>query len=263
MRVVVYTRVSTDEQIPESQMVEVEKYCRDKGYTIVKVFEEKDVSGAIDPLDRPVFREMLEFVKREGITTIVMYDITRFYRPERPMDAMIRLREIMERYGVVIEFVAEPQIQDPMLEELWRFLKSFIAGYERRMIAQRTKYGIERVKREGRLYHRPTLLHYFAYVYFGKPKPEGNTEGIFRELSPEELEYAARIFVMTIDRHRRDTTWSSLPFVLVEKEPIFRELYNYFPHAPKSPQAYKRAYMLAKSITSTSDVVATTRRRFT
>lgn len=250
-RVAVYSRVSTEEQITESQLVEVMEYCRQKGYTVVKVFEE-EISGAVDPLERPVFREMLEFVRRENIVAIVIYDMTRFYRAPSPTLALARLNDIMEKYGVIIEFVAEPQIQDPLLNELWRFMKAFISTYERMMISMRTRYGLRRVREEGRLYHRPTLLHYFAYVYLGKPKPKDDErDGLFLDLTIDKFQHAARAFILIVERYRQKVPWSSLPAVLIQHEPLIQTMYEYFPNAPRSPEAYKRAYELAKQVTKT------------
>lgn len=252
VRVVVYTRVSTDEQNPRSQLTEIKRYCEEKGYTIVRIFSDEGVSGSIDPLNRPAFREMLEFVRKNNIPVIVMYDLTRFYRAPSPLMALARYNDIMEKYHVLIEFVAEPQIQDPLLSELWRFMKSFIASYERLMISQRTKYGLKRVKEEGRLYHRPTLLHYFAYVYAGFEKPPEDREEreravIFRQLDPETLRVAARALVALVERARRNYPWSAVPAVLAS-DPLIQTMYEYFPWAPRSPEAWRRAYEQAKKL---------------
>jgi len=53
MKAVVYSRVSTEEQTPESQLQVVLDYADRRGYEVVKIFEE-NISGSIDPLERPV-----------------------------------------------------------------------------------------------------------------------------------------------------------------------------------------------------------------
>lgn len=252
MKVVAYTRVSTDEQFTVSQLTEIENYCKMKGYEIVKVFPD-EISGKVDPEERPRFREMLEFCEKTGIKTVVMYDLTRFYRADNPLDALIKMRKFMDDYGILIEFVAEPQFEDPLFAELWRFIKSFIATYERRMISLRTKYGLARVRREGRLFHRPTILHYFAYLYTNKPLPrtEEERKGMFRKLSLEDLKFASRAFLIIVEKYWNDKKYPKtlISQVLKENDPIFRRLYEVFPQAPKSYYAYKKAIELARSLT--------------
>ena len=58
------------------------------------------------------------------------------------------LRKIMDEYNVLVDFDREPEIEDPLLAELWRFLKSWIVAYERLQISLRTRYGLMRVKKE-------------------------------------------------------------------------------------------------------------------
>ena len=126
MRVVVYSRVSTDEQNPKSQLEVVLKYCGDKGYQVVKIFEE-NISGATYPLERPVFREMVKFVKGNRVDAIVMHDLTRFWRPKNPSDLLSLLRKLMTEYNIVFDFAKEPEIEDPLLRELWMFIKSWFS----------------------------------------------------------------------------------------------------------------------------------------
>lgn len=53
IQAVIYTRVSTDEQDPKAQRLVVQEYAVQRGYEVVKVFEDQGISGAVDPLERP------------------------------------------------------------------------------------------------------------------------------------------------------------------------------------------------------------------
>ncbi|MET1124719.1 MAG: hypothetical protein ABWW66_05595 [Archaeoglobaceae archaeon] len=116
-----------------------------------------------------------------------MYDLTRFYRAESPVEALAKLKEISKE--ILFDFAREPQTDDLMLKELWDFIKSWFSSYERLQRAARTRYGLMRKKAEGLLHHKPTLLHYFAATIFKKDldeltkevlkKPEwGNCSGL-------------------------------------------------------------------------------------
>ncbi len=94
MKAVIYSRVSTEEQNPRSQLEVVLDYARRRGYEEVRVFEE-NISSSVNPLERPVFNELLKFVRDVKIDVIVMYDLTRLYRPPpgRVAKALELLRE--------------------------------------------------------------------------------------------------------------------------------------------------------------------------
>jgi len=226
IKAVVYSRVSTDEQNPKSQLQVVLDYCSKKGYSIVKVFEE-NISGSVNPFERPKFREMLDFIRGNPVDVLVMHDITRFYRPppDKVHEALSLLNSLMKEYNVLVEFVSEPEIEDPMLSELWRFLKSWIAGYERLQIQLRTKYGIMRRKREGKWVGKPSLVVYYAAWIYNKD---------IRDLTMEEIKAAERQLKGIIMKY-----WSSpvikkkmIPQLLARNE--LAGLYERFPKAPRT-----------------------------
>jgi len=226
IKAVVYSRVSTDEQNPRSQFQVVLDYCSKKGYSIVKVFEE-NISGSVNPFERPKFREMLDFIRGNPVDVLVMHDITRFYRPppDKVHEALSLLNSLMKEYNVLVEFVSEPEIEDPMLSELWRFLKSWIAGYERLQIQLRTKYGIMRRRREGKWVGKPSLVVYYAAWIYNKD---------IRDLTMEEIKAAERQLKGIIMKY-----WSSpvikkkmIPQLLARNE--LAGLYERFPKAPRT-----------------------------
>jgi len=157
----------------------------------------------------------------------VMHDITRFYRPppDKVHEALSLLNSLMKEYNVLVEFVSEPEIEDPMLSELWRFLKSWIAGYERLQIQLRTKYGIMRRKREGKWVGKPSLVVYYAAWIYNKD---------IRDLTMEEIKAAERQLRGIIMKY-----WSSpvikkkmIPQLLARNE--LAGLYERFPKAPRT-----------------------------
>lgn len=234
-KAVVYVRVSTDEQTPKSQLQIVEEYAKSKGYEVVKVFEE-NISGKTNPFERPKFKEMIDFARKHNIKTILMYDLTRFYRSENPSEAISLLNKLTKReeeggFGFFIDFAKEPEIEDPLLKELWRFIKTWFASYERAMISARTRAGMMRLKSEGKLYHRPTLLHYFASTLFNKD---------LSELTPEDLKEARVRFVAIVSKYWYDSRFKKhrIAEILKEYEDIFKKMYSRFKDAPTSYHAF-------------------------
>ena len=233
MKAVVYTRVSTEEQNPKGQLEVVLEYARERGYEVVKVFEE-EVSGSVDPLERRVFREMLDYTRKHGVDVIVMYDLTRFYRASSPMQTLGRLKEIMEEYKVFIDFAREPLIEDPLLKELWYFIKSWFSSYERLQIGLRTRYGLLRLKREGRLYHRASIVHYYAGWLFNKP---------LGELTRNEVEMARRQLIAIVKKYWENPAIKRTRVGEILREGELREMYIRY---PKAPSSYLTFYRLMK-----------------
>jgi DNA invertase Pin-like site-specific DNA recombinase len=62
VKAVAYVRVSTDDQDPKGQSLVLENYATERGYKIVEWFRDEGVSGSVDPLQRPGFRALLDYV---------------------------------------------------------------------------------------------------------------------------------------------------------------------------------------------------------
>ena len=231
VKAVAYVRVSTDEQDPKGQSLVLENYAIERGYKIVEWFRDEGVSGSVDPLERPEFQAMLEYIQDKDIDVILAYDLTRFYRASSPTKALERLREIMDQYNVLIEFAREPEIEDPLLKELWMFIKSWFATYERLQISLRTKYGIAKVKKEGRLYHRPTLAHYFASVLFDKD---------LGKLTKEEVALARKKLGEIVLKYWEDPAYKKSELWKVLARAELKELYEKYPKAPKDYLTFYR-----------------------
>ncbi len=225
MRVVVYLRVSTEEQDPQAQLKEIEKFCQEKGWEIVKIFEDKGVSGAIPPIQRPGFSDALSFCVKNGIGVIVAFDMTRFYRPSDPIQVFDEIKKIMEEHGIAIVFVKEPEIQDPYLKRLWEFIKAWFAGYERQQIIVRTRAGMAKLKEQGKLYHRPDLLWYYTAWLLGKK---------LSDLTKDDLERARPQFCAILEKYimNKAIKRQAIPELLRQNE--FYDLYKSFKNAPRT-----------------------------
>jgi len=237
VRAVIYTRVSTEEQNPRSQLEVVREYCKQRGYEVVKVFEES-ISGSVDPLERPVFRQLLNFARQHGVEVIVMYDLTRFYRAESPIEALQRLRKIMEDYRVFIDFAREPEIDDPLLRELWFFIKSWFSSYERLQISLRTRCGLARLKSEGKLYHKPSIVHYYAAWLYNKS---------LSELTKKELENARRQLTQIVLKYWNNPAIKRKHIARILAQNELREMYVRFPQAPRSYLTFYRLLSLREN----------------
>ena len=76
MRVVIYARVSTSTQDYVRQLSELREYARKMGFEVVKEFSEK-ISGAKKVAEREQLSELLEYVSRNDIDKILIYECSR------------------------------------------------------------------------------------------------------------------------------------------------------------------------------------------
>jgi len=230
LRAVAYCRVSTDEQDPVGQLQVVRSYAEQKGYGLERVFEER-ASGTSDPFERPVFRGMLDYISRNGISVVVMYDLTRFFRAGSPTEALQKLRSLINDYKVFVDFAREPEIEDPLLKELWMFIKSWFSSYERLQISLRTRYGLAKVRGQERLYHKPDIEHYYAAWLYNKD---------LGEVTRGEVENARKQLVSIVSKywHGGSVKKTRVGEVLRQRE--LSGMYTRFPKAPSSYYTFRR-----------------------
>ena len=102
---VLYCRVSSTKQLDEgdglsSQQHRCEDYARRQGYTVVKVFQDRGVSGGM--IDRPGMQELLGWLLAKGDKkhAVIIDDISRF---SRDVTVHWQLRDLLEKAGGRLE----------------------------------------------------------------------------------------------------------------------------------------------------------------
>ena len=73
MKVVIYSRVSTNSQDYKRQTTELMEYSKKMNYSVMEVFEEK-ISGAKKNYERPELTKMINYVKEKNICIRHMQD---------------------------------------------------------------------------------------------------------------------------------------------------------------------------------------------
>jgi DNA invertase Pin-like site-specific DNA recombinase len=231
MKAVAYLRVSTDLQDARAQRAALERFARERGLELLGIFSDEEVSGSTDFFSRKGVREMLDFCREKGINQVLIYDLTRIGRFDEPERIFDVLRGLSEQ-GLMPHFVSEPEIADPLLKKFWDFLKSWFATYEKLMIAQRTRYGIQKLRDQGRLYHRPRLEHYYAAWLHSKP---------LREVSEAEVEAANQALRTLLRRAVREGVKKKYVLAHLASREL-AGLYERFPNAPKTYWAARHLF---------------------
>jgi site-specific DNA recombinase len=142
MNVVIYTRVSTDEQAKTNLSLEnQEKACLDyaerKGYSVQKVFCEEGVSAKTT--DRKELVKLIEYCRdnKGNIDSAIVWKVDRF---ARKAEDHLSLRAMLMKFGVKIESVTEP-IEDTNTGRLMETLLAAFAQFDNEVRAERSTSG--------------------------------------------------------------------------------------------------------------------------
>lgn len=142
--VAIYIRVSKKEQakrgVESSLSLQLKKctdHCNEKGYKILKVYQDVE-SGGHD--DREGFVELQKQLNKKIFTKIVFWEISRI---ARITSTGMKFFESLDKYGITFDSISQPFIKDVMT--LGIFLS--IAAQERIQLSERVKSNsLERTK---------------------------------------------------------------------------------------------------------------------
>src|SRR4051794_34650361 len=161
-RAVLYARVSTDEQARSgyslAQQIEaLREHAAREGYEILEKVQDAGQSGA--SLERPGMDRVRDLVAAGGVSVVLAQDRDRFAR-EPAYHSLLR-REFEER-GTKIRALNDRGDDSPE-GELTDGIPDQLAKYERAKIAERTRRGMLRKAREGRVICGATPTYGFRY----------------------------------------------------------------------------------------------------
>jgi DNA invertase Pin-like site-specific DNA recombinase len=151
-RAAVYTRVSTFDQHPEMQEQELVQYVERRNWDVYKIFSDKGVSGAKER--RPALDALLADCRRGRIDIVVVWKFDRF---ARSLKQLLNALELFRELG--IGFVSCTEAVDTSLPhgELLFQIVGAIAQWERSLIGERVRAGLQHARNQGKRLGRPSL----------------------------------------------------------------------------------------------------------
>lgn len=151
--VAIYTRVSTDHQTAENQERQLREIAERMGWSVVEVYRDNGVSGAKARAERPAFNALCKDAARRRFDMIMAWSVDRLGRSLQDLMAFLS-----ELHALGIDLFLHQQGVDtttPAGKALFQMMGVF-AEFERAMIRERVKSGLERAKAQGkRLGRRP------------------------------------------------------------------------------------------------------------
>ena len=149
-RVAVYVRVSTKDQSVDMQLNDLERYSRERGLDVFKVYEDNGVSGTKET--RPALNELMDHAKKKRFDMVLVWRFDRFARSTKHLvTALHEFRHI----GIdFISFQENIDTSSPLGEAIFTII-SAMSTLERDIIAERVKGGLRKAKAKGKRLGRP------------------------------------------------------------------------------------------------------------
>lgn len=149
MKAVIYSRVSSDGQSTQRQILELEEYAAKQNYQIVGIYEDI-ITGASKAADRIGFESMLSLLaENQDVKLILCWELSRFGRSM--IDVYTNINKLKER-NINIYFLKEniETLSTSATSQLQINLLASFAEFERSTIRERTRSGqINAVKKGG------------------------------------------------------------------------------------------------------------------
>jgi DNA invertase Pin-like site-specific DNA recombinase len=150
-RVVIYTRVSTIDQHPETQLYDLREMAKQRGYEIVGEYSDK-ISGAQQK--RPGLDQLMADASRHKFDVVLVWAFDRMARSVRHF---LEILDELNHLGV--EFVSFRENIDTggPLGRAMIVIVGAIAELEKNLIVERVRAGMRRARLEGRQIGRSPL----------------------------------------------------------------------------------------------------------
>lgn len=152
VRAAIYARVSTLDQEPENQLVELRRYVEARGW-IGQEFVDRGVSGSKDK--RPALDVLLRDAKRRRFDVLVCWRLDRL---GRNLKHLISLLDELQALGVGFVSLAEGIDATTPAGKLQMHILGAIAEFERERIRERVLAGLCRARAQGVKLGRPRAL---------------------------------------------------------------------------------------------------------
>lgn len=153
IRVAIYARVSTADQNPEMQLLELREAAQHRNWTIYNEYIDHGVSGTRE--DRPALLKMMEAAKAGKIDAVMIWRLDRLGRSLRHV---LSLLDELTSYNVGFLSLKDAGVDStsPSGRLLLQLLGAF-AEFEKNVIISRVRAGIRRAQKEGKHCGRPVV----------------------------------------------------------------------------------------------------------
>jgi len=151
-RIAVYARVSTSDQSTESQLLDLRRYVRERGWDIFREYVDEGISGTKD--SRPALNELMDDARKRRFDVVLVWRFDRFARSTKHL--ILALEEFKNLGIDFISFQENIDTSSPLGSAIFTII-SAVAQLERDIIAERVKAGLRRARENGKKLGRPRV----------------------------------------------------------------------------------------------------------
>ena len=147
MKYAIYARVSTLDQHPENQLLQLTDYAQRQGWDY-DTYEEKETTRKT----RPVKEQLKALLRQKKYDGLLVWKLDRWGRSSQEL--VIEIDEFIHRNINFVSYQDNIDLSTPQGKFMAQILSAF-AEFERNMISERTKAGLARAKAQGKKLGRP------------------------------------------------------------------------------------------------------------
>lgn len=152
MKVVVYARVSTEEQTTENQIRELKEWIVKRGWELGEIYAENETAWKAG--HQREWARLKQDAMNRKFDIVVVWALDRVTR--QGVSYLFQQIKVLKDCGVKIVSLKEAWLESlSELTEVFIALIAFIASYESRRRSERTKAGMDRAKAQGKHIGRP------------------------------------------------------------------------------------------------------------
>lgn len=150
LKAAIYVRVSTEEQANEGYSIEAQKekliaFCKSQDWQVYNIYADEGFSAK--DLNRPAIQRLIQDAKNKCFDIVVFYKLDRLSRSLKDLTFLI---DTFEKVNIKIKSLTEPfDTTAPVGKLMLNMLGSF-AQFEREIIGERTRLGLEKAFKQGK-----------------------------------------------------------------------------------------------------------------
>ncbi len=152
-KVAIYVRVSTKDQSVDMQLNDLERYSKERGLNVFKVYEDSGVSGTKET--RPALSDLMDDAMKRKFDVVLVWRFDRFARSTKHL-----VTALYEFRNLGIDFISYQENIDtssPLGEAIFTII-SAMSKLERDIIAERVKGGLRKARVNGKRLGRPECV---------------------------------------------------------------------------------------------------------
>ena len=156
-RVVIYGRVSTNDQTTDNQIYKLKEIIENRNWDLVDTYTDEGISGSKGRDKRLEFNRLCEDMVKGKFDKILVWDVSRLGRSLQ--DLVMFLNDLNSVDVGLYIHQSGLDTSTPSGRMMFQMVGVF-SEFERSMISERVKSGLERVKKQGKkLGRKPTITN--------------------------------------------------------------------------------------------------------